>query len=72
MSQAVALLLDLPDLQRGIPGRRIRGQHALEQRRARHDAVGQGHEIVEKLLFLGDESDFEHADKHVTDMLRPR
>ena len=61
MSQAVALLLDLPDLERRVPGRRVRREHPLEQGGARHDAVGEGHEIVEKLLFLGNQSKLEHG-----------
>ena len=61
VGQAVALLLDLLDLERRVPGRRVRREHPFEQRGPRHDAIGQGDEIVEKLLFLGDESKLEHA-----------
>ena len=68
---AVALLLDLLDLQRGVPGRRVGRQHPFEQGRAGHDPVGQGDEIVEELLFSGDQAESEHAEECVTRMLQP-
>ncbi len=71
MGQAVALGLDLFDLQRGVPGRGIGRQHLFEERGPGHDAVGQGDEIDEELLFARNQSE-SHARKYVTPRFRQR
>jgi hypothetical protein len=63
--QRVAFGFDLLDLQRRVPGRRVRRQHALEQRGPRHDPVGQGDEISKELFFAGNQAE-SHAAKYVT------
>ena len=40
VSNGIALVLDLANLQRHIPGRRIGRQHAVEQLGCRYDAFG--------------------------------
>ena len=65
VGQRVAGLLDLLDLDAHLPRRRVGGQHLLEQRGARDDAVGQGDEIGVELLFLGDQAKRGHGHSSV-------
>jgi hypothetical protein len=69
--QAVALRLNLLDLQRDVPGRRVGGQHPLEQRGARHDPVGQGDEVGKELFFAGNQAEA-HVQKYVISTLHRR
>ena len=63
--------LDLLDLERGVPGRRVGREHPFEQGGARHDAVGQGDEVGEELFFAGNQAEA-HAGKYVTRLLHSR
>jgi hypothetical protein len=67
--QRIALGFDLLDLQRGVPGRGIRRQHAFEQRGPGNDSVGQGDEVGEELFFFGNQAEA-HDRKYVTRLLR--
>jgi hypothetical protein len=59
--QGVAVFLHLLDLRAHVPGRRVRSEHLLEQGGAGDDAVSEGGEIVEELLFARDEAECGHG-----------
>jgi hypothetical protein len=61
VGQRITFLLDLPDLERGVPRRRVGCEHPFQERRPGDDAIGEGDEIVEELLFPGDKAQLEHV-----------
>ena len=56
VGQRVALVLNLLDLEGGVPVGRIGRQHALEQCGTRDNAVGEGREIGKELLVFGNKA----------------